>query len=158
VLFSGVAVPGNVLADWLLGFYYITPVRWAMEGLIGSQFALYDQVICDTSGTVYTWTNSSAPNANCPTGTNGQPFAFYLNDVNVWACCNPAPNRPLSARAYVFFGWTYPDNFVIPPWLGGNNGYNITWTGYDYLFVVLSGVIVRIIAVILTQFVSHQKR
>jgi len=37
LLFSGVSIPGNQLDDWLLGFYYISPARWALEGLIVTQ-------------------------------------------------------------------------------------------------------------------------
>jgi hypothetical protein len=130
-----------------------------MEGLIASQFAVYTQVICNTQGTPYTWVNGSAPNANCATNTTtGQPISFYLSDVGVNACCNQLPNRPLSARAYVFFGWTYPDGVTFAPWLGGVNGFRIDWTGFDYLYVIMSGIIVRIIAIILTQYVSHQLR
>jgi len=156
-LFSGVALPGNVMPAWLLGGYYISPFRWAMEGLLASQFTAYTQVICNTAGQVYTWKNGTAPDPNCAV-LNGQPFAFYLSDMEINACCDVAPNRPISAYAYVFTGYHYSDGFVTPPWLGGPNGYRADWQGYDYLYVIMAGLVVRIIAVILTQFVSHQLR
>jgi ABC-type multidrug transport system permease subunit len=157
VLFSGIALPGNIMPTWLLFLYYISPVRWAMEGLVASQFTQYTQVICNTSGSVYTWQNGTAPNAACPVN-NGTVVSYYLSDVQLNACCNPLPNRPISAKAYVFTGWVYPDQFTVNPWLGGTNGYNEDWQGFDYLYVILAGLLVRFIGILLTQFVSHQLR
>jgi len=158
VLFSGVALPGNVMASWLLGAYYLSSVRWAMEGLISTQFSVYTQVICNAQGQSYTWTNGSLPDANCPVNAQGQVVFYYLTDVQLNACCNPLPNRPISARDYVFFGYTYPDGYVTTPWLGGPNGYNIDWAGFDYLFVIMAGIVVRLVTIGLTQYVSHQQR
>jgi len=157
VLFSGVYVPGNLVPSWMLGFYYFTPVRWAMEGLLATQFRVYTQVICNASGTSYTWKNGTNPDPNCPV-QNGIPVYFYLSDVDVNACCNPLPNRPISAKAYVFTGWDYGDGVITPPFLGGPNGYHIDWFGYDLAYVVSLLVLVRVAALLLTQFVSHQKR
>ncbi|KAH9258577.1 hypothetical protein BASA81_003079 [Batrachochytrium salamandrivorans] len=153
VLFSGVAVPGNLLASWLLGGYYISPVRWAMEGLVVSQFTTYDSVICNPSSQVFTWLNGSATPSECVASTIN-----YLGDVNKNACCNVLGNLPISALAYTLTGWEYPDGTVTPAWLGGNNGYRIDWMGYDYLYVIMTMIILRICHVLFIQFVSHQKR
>ena len=153
LIFSGVAIPGNQLASWLLGFYYLTPVRWALEGAISNQFDLYTEVICNPTGNAYTWRNGSTPSPNCV-----KPTIFYLSDVEVNACCDNPNSFPISAKAYVLYGWTYPTGLHVPPWLGGTNGYNPEWQGYDYLYVIMAMLIVRILMVLFTQYINHQKR
>ena len=125
---------------------------WCLEGLVSTQFLAYTQVICNPSGIPFTWENGSEPNSGC------QSPSFYLTDVNINACCNTASSLPLSARAYVLFGYTYPNGVHTSAWLGGNNGYNPNWIGYDYLYVLIAMLIVRVLAIVFTQFINHQRR
>ncbi|KAH9255622.1 hypothetical protein BASA81_006452 [Batrachochytrium salamandrivorans] len=155
ILFSGVAVPGNLLQDWLLGGYYLSIARWSIEGLIVSQFLTYEDVICNPSSTVTWWPEAQGPNAgSCPSGSAN----FLLGDVNKFACCSQTGNRPISAKAYVLNGWTYEDGFYTPAWMGGNNGFRSDWLGYDYLFIVVAMILFRISYTLLMHYVSHQKR
>ncbi|KAH9259532.1 hypothetical protein BASA81_001953 [Batrachochytrium salamandrivorans] len=155
ILFSGVAVPGKQLQDWLLGGYYLSIARWSVEGLITSQFITYEDVICNPSSKVTWWPEAQGPNAgSCSGGTAN----FLLTDVNKYACCSTVGNLPISAKAYVLDGYTYPNGEYTPAWLGGTNGFNADWMGYDYLFIVLCMVLFRFLYTVLLHYVSHQKR
>lgn len=168
LLFSGVSVPGNQLDSWLLGFYYISPARWALEGLISTQFQNYNDVMCYPVGIVTTYAVGASPKF-C-TGTSTPPF--YLPDVNVTACCNPSTSLPISARNYVLYGQTYSNNgtnVTIPAFLGGPNGFQFAFRyvcvrggvlmmQYDLLYVAMIVIGLRMGNVVAATLLSFQKR
>lgn len=116
---------------------YLTPFRWAQEGLISTQFEFETGPACIPNGI------PSAPN-NSACSDEGQVFTVGDNDP---FCC-PSGSVGSTPRDYVF----------SEEFLGGSNGYSFDWRWWDALYLFIFGILVRILGIIVTVHVNHNKR
>ncbi|GBG26263.1 ABC transporter G family member 40 [Hondaea fermentalgiana] len=135
-LASGVLILPSVIPNWLIWIYYISPFRWAQEGLIATQFNFMTNPMCNPSGTP-TMTD---------TGTCSDNTTVY--NVGTGDFCCPAGSTGTTPRDYV----------LGPEFLGGEHGYHYDWRWYDVIYLVLLIVVVRVLGVVVTATVNHNKR
>jgi len=135
-LASGVLILPSQMPVWLLWVYYISPFRWAQEGLVTTQFMFMTNAMCNPSGSP-----SSPVNGVC-TDDGG---LYTVEGVDI--CC-PAGSEGTTPRDYV----------LGSSFLGGDDGYHYEWRWWDVLY--LGGLIVgvRILGVYATATVNHNKR
>lgn len=137
-LFSGTLVPGNQMPDYLLWLYYISPMRWAQEGLMAMVLFEDETHICIPAG---------VPQASI-NGTSCKDSFFSVGMGPYSTTCCPDGNFVMGAGEYLSSEALF----------GGDNGYNFDWRYYDIIYLVGFLVIVRGIALWGTVKINYNKR
>jgi len=125
-LFAGTTVPGSQIPRWLIWLSYMSPQRWATEGVIVTQFQFDHTPFCNPSGAVV--------NGSCTTGMLTTVRDYVLGDPTV------SPQSP---------------GFGL---YGGPTGYFFANRWFDWLFLICTLFLTRIIVVYAALNISYQKR
>jgi len=152
-LFAGVSVPGANIPDFLIWLSYLTPLRWATEGQVASQFNFIFNEVCVPFGEIMT----VAINQTLGTVSSGCLAVEGSNTTQ--KCCydsGSASGALMTAKDYVLGDpkAAFPDT----GFLGGKNGYSYDFILYDFIYLAAITAVVRAITFYAARNLSFQMR